>query len=351
MTNTVSSPRHSIADVERDTGLSKDTLRVWERRYGFPTPQRDAIGERQYDDEQLLRLRHVRRLLDAGHRAGQVVSLPLDTLVSMGQQEALRAQKAGPAVNRAALSAKTPTPPTPAGTSSTASAPDLNQWLQLLRQHDALGLRDALQQHLQQHGLFALVRDVIAPMNVMVGQSWLDGQLAVFEEHLYTETVQALLRHAIGQLAATRQRQPPRVLLTTVPGEPHALGLLMAECMMALEGCETLSLGVQTPLVDIVAAARACRADVVALGFTALQNPREVRAALARLREQLPASVALWAGGQCPALYQRPRTVERSDTPIFTPMAQLSDIVQGVARWRQRQGSTADSAAHPGLAS
>ena len=35
-----------IAAVERDTGLSKDTLRIWERRYGFPSPQRDALGER-----------------------------------------------------------------------------------------------------------------------------------------------------------------------------------------------------------------------------------------------------------------------------------------------------------------
>ena len=49
--------RHTIADVERDTGLSKDTLRVWERRYGFPDPTRDAVGERRYDDAQLLRLR------------------------------------------------------------------------------------------------------------------------------------------------------------------------------------------------------------------------------------------------------------------------------------------------------
>ncbi|MCK7493491.1 MAG: MerR family transcriptional regulator [Comamonadaceae bacterium] len=34
--------------MERDTGLSKDTLRVWERRYGFPLPGRDALGERTY---------------------------------------------------------------------------------------------------------------------------------------------------------------------------------------------------------------------------------------------------------------------------------------------------------------
>ena len=52
----------SIAAVERDTGLSKDTLRVWERRYGFPQPLRDANGERTYTAEQLARLRIVKRL-------------------------------------------------------------------------------------------------------------------------------------------------------------------------------------------------------------------------------------------------------------------------------------------------
>ena len=36
----------TIAAVERDTGLGKDTLRIWERRYGFPRPLRDAGGER-----------------------------------------------------------------------------------------------------------------------------------------------------------------------------------------------------------------------------------------------------------------------------------------------------------------
>jgi DNA-binding transcriptional MerR regulator len=63
-------PTLSIAAVERDTGLSKDTLRVWERRYGFPAPTRDAIGERLYGRADLQKLRMLKRLLDAGHRAG-----------------------------------------------------------------------------------------------------------------------------------------------------------------------------------------------------------------------------------------------------------------------------------------
>ncbi|PTT81921.1 hypothetical protein DBR42_17435, partial [Pelomonas sp. HMWF004] len=53
-----------IAAVERDTGISKETLRVWERRYGFPAPWRDAAGERLYAPEQVQRLRLIKRLLD-----------------------------------------------------------------------------------------------------------------------------------------------------------------------------------------------------------------------------------------------------------------------------------------------
>ena len=56
--------RRSRENAERATGLSKDTLRVWERRYGFPQPDRDASGERLYPAEQVTRLRLIKRLMD-----------------------------------------------------------------------------------------------------------------------------------------------------------------------------------------------------------------------------------------------------------------------------------------------
>ena len=62
-----------ISAVERDTGISKDKLRIWERRYGFPTPLRDDNGERVYPLAQVQRLRMIKRLMDAGHRPGRVV--------------------------------------------------------------------------------------------------------------------------------------------------------------------------------------------------------------------------------------------------------------------------------------
>jgi hypothetical protein len=69
-----------IAQVERDTGLSKDQLRMWERRYGFPQPGRDAFGERAYAPEQVKKLRLIRRLMDASLRPGKLIHAALPEL-------------------------------------------------------------------------------------------------------------------------------------------------------------------------------------------------------------------------------------------------------------------------------
>ena len=102
----------------------------------------------------------------------------------------------------------------------------------------------------------------------------------VFEEHLYTEVITGVLRHAIASLTPQPVPQGPKVLLTTVPQEQHSLGLLMVEALLALEGCTCVSLGTQTPLTDIAQAALAHRADVVALSFSNLHKAAVVQTSL-----------------------------------------------------------------------
>jgi len=311
---------HTIGDIERDTGLSKDTLRVWERRYGFPDPGRDALGERRYDDAHLARLRHIRRLIDAGHRPGQVVALPLEALLELNTQPA--AVRIQTRAGGASVAESTP-----------VAREELQAWMQMLQRYDARSLREALARMLQERGLAGLLLDGVAPMNELVGDAWLAGRLAVHQEHLYSEIVQSLLRQAIAQVNLARPLAAPRVLLTTLPGEEHGLGLLMAECFLALEGCETVPLGVQTPLSDIVNAVSVSGAHIVALGFTAAQNPRDVIGALDQLQSRLLPGVKIWTGGQCPALTRAPRGQNRSPA-AFHHIARLQDIPIAVALWR-----------------
>ncbi len=117
------------------------------------------------------------------------------------------------------------------------------------------------------------------------------------------------------------------MLLTTLPQELHGLGLLMVEAMLVLEGCTCVSLGTQTPLLDVVQAAQAHRVDVVLLRFSAAQNGTVVLANLRELRAQLPSRIALWVGGSCPALYHKPLEGITATLP-------LSALKPLVLQWR-----------------
>jgi len=318
----------SIADVERDTGVAKDTLRAWERRYGFPAPARDAHGERRYDADSVARLRVLRRLLLAGHRPGRVVTLPLADL----QRLAARAAGAGAASDAAATpgttSSAVPAAARPGPSTDDRAVAVAAQIVQALQRTDVTAVRRALQGELARRGLAGLLVEVLAPVNVAIGDAWMTGGLGVAEEHLYTESVQGLVRQALGTLPEPADGGAPRVLLSTLPGEPHLLGLLMAEVMLRLEGCSCWSLGGQTPIADLVGAAAKVGADIVALSVTPVMRPRTLTAALAALDRALPARTALWVGG-AGARRERhwPARVNN-----FTHLAEITEAVHG---WRQ----------------
>jgi DNA-binding transcriptional MerR regulator/methylmalonyl-CoA mutase cobalamin-binding subunit len=268
----------SIAAVERDTGLSKDTLRVWERRYGFPQPARDGAGERLYPAEQVERLRVIARLLNSGERPGQIVALPLAELRQ--RLQASMPLGRGLALEHEAL-------------------------LTMLRRCEIMELRRTLNQAVMRMGLARFITEQLAPLTVHVGEAWMRGEIQVFEEHMYTESVVAVLRGALGGSAALPSPGMPRVLLGTLPQEHHLLGLLMAEAMLSLEGCECVSLGANTPVAEIVRAAQANRAQIVGLSFSPASNTPQLLQSLLDLRAQLPAEIQLWAGGSHPALRKR----------------------------------------------
>src|ERR1700740_3754635 len=113
---------------------------------------------------------------------------------------------------------------------------------------------------------------------------------------MYVESIQGVLRSAISSIPRPGSRSPV-VMLTTFPQEPHGLGFLMAEAFFALEGCRCVSLGVQTPLLDIIRAAAAQRVDIVALSFSEALNPNQVIDGITELRAKRRASIAIWVRG------------------------------------------------------
>ena len=288
-----------IAAVERDTGLGKDTLRVWERRYGFPKPDRDAKGERLYPAEQVEKLRLIRCLLDRGQRPSKVVGASMEDLRAM--LETAEASKAS------------------------ESPPGAVDGMQYVRLGRTVELAASLRQALLRQGLQRFVAETVAPLSEEVGAAWMRGEIQVSDEHAYTEQVQNVLRGAIGSFGPSSER--PRVLLSTLPGEDHVLGLLMVEATLVSEGAACLSLGTRTPMADLCRAAVDNGIDVVGLSFSAAFPARQAIDRLVELRAMLPAQIAIWAGGAAVRGKQK-------RLPGVRVVTDLDDARQALAEWR-----------------
>jgi MerR family transcriptional regulator, light-induced transcriptional regulator len=293
-----------IGAIAHEIGLTKDTLRVWERRYGFPKPMRSSGGERLYPQEQVTKLRLVKRLLDAGHRPSKVLPLTSTVLQHMAQES---------------------------GVGQDAPDAELDKLVELLRLGRYDDFRFELLRRATREGLERFVLDVAAPLSARVGNAWAAGTLQVYHEHLFSEAIQVTLRSLLRPLSdALRGRGAhPRVLLTTLPGEAHGLGILMAEAMLALADCECIGLGTQTPQQEIAAAVTAHDVEIVALSFSSSMPAQAVANGIADLRNALPARVGIWTGGANSALRRKlPEGVRH--------VTGLAPVGEAVDEWRHR---------------
>jgi methylmalonyl-CoA mutase cobalamin-binding subunit len=202
-----------------------------------------------------------------------------------------------------------------------------HQLLALIKTHRVEAIRQRLVQLLMQLGLRQFILEVIVPLNRLVGNAWLAGSIEVFEEHLYTQQVQGLLQHALAAMPPAPLA--PRVLLTTLPGEEHQLGILMAHAFFAMEGAHCVSLGIETPPADILRAAAVFGVDIVGLSCSAAAPVRLTCSQLSLIRENLNADVELWVGGAI-ALPDRHKVLG------VRYVGDLSDISRTLAQWRPR---------------
>lgn len=297
--------RLPINAVERETGVSKELLRMWERRYHFPTPDRDDQGDRIYPLDQVAKLRLLRRLIDAGFRPGKIIGLDVSALETL-----LSAQ------NKSQLDV----------------SPEMEKELiDVLQSKDPHRVREYLSHHMVRMGLHTFIIEFLQYANSIVGDAWMRGVVEVHEEHLYTEQVQSLIRSAITNLRAASE--PPRIMLTTAPDENHTLGLLMVEAMMRLDNVDAICFGAQMPVRDIAQAVIKHKMNIVALSFSASYPTSKAIDFLEELRFRLPLNIDIWAGGN--ALKSTRRSIEAVDF-----FHNLESIRNAAAAWRRRHGRT-----------
>ncbi|WZO98874.1 MerR family transcriptional regulator [Isosphaeraceae bacterium EP7] len=264
VSTTSGSQRYSIAGVSKLTGVSCHALRVWERRYGFPEPERSPSGHRRYDIQQVRVLRMVSDLVHQGQAIG--------TLMAKVRAGHLLADEAGESYDDAVESSRAESP--------------ASELLDLLIDGDRAAAEAWFDDHAARLGPLDLLAEVIEPALVEIGDRRYRGECETFQEH----TAGRFLRNKLDRMLDEARRRsdregPPRgmVLVGTAQGNPFDGGILMISVVLELAGWQAVDIGVDLPVEEFAKAAQAWTPDALAISFLLSRNINKRFAELSKI--------------------------------------------------------------------
>ena len=248
---------HRIHRVAKLTGLSKDVIRVWERRYGLVKPSRSSNRYREYSDEEVALLRFVKAQMEQGATIGSLAVEGHDPLV-------------------ARMRIATP-----------VSAEDQKPHERLL--DDLVGSLDPLDKagfERRLNGSVAVipfeeaVQRILLPLQRRVGELWHQGRLNIAVEHYVTKIIQQKLFSVMNQLSVNEFG--PRILIACPEGETHEIGAQAVAYIAATRGCHVYYLGPNLPSSDLVIFGETITPDLILLSLTEVKSEAS---ALQQLKE------------------------------------------------------------------
>lgn len=263
------------------TGLSADVLRVWERRYGFPTPTRDESGARIYCSADVERLALVQRALRRGHRIGAVIGQSDEELRRVLEHE-------------------------PKGLGFEGSEnPIVERIMEALCASDDQRMVEEMRYAALNLGTQRFIRDVAAPLASAIGAAWEQGRVSILHEHLLSDALTTQLR--VLWAAQVGPQKGARVLLATLPGEQHALGLEMVGAYLSAIGVTPRSMGPNVPPEELADAAEAFEVDGIGVSVSLGADVIASQLNLNLLSERLQGSRPIAVGGASASKLVMPR--------------------------------------------
>lgn len=223
-----------IGELSRRVGVSVESLRAWERRYGLLAPSRTPGGFRLYGENDVARVVAMRNHLDHGLSAAEAARLAL------AEQLDTRPSTPGPVT-------------------------DSRDLAEALDRYDEVAAHRALDGLLATLTLDVVLADVLMPYLHDLGERWERGEVSVAQEHFASNLVHGRLT------ALTRfwdRGEGRRALLACAEGERHDLPLIGFGLALRTHGWRIGYLGADTPVVSLVEAARTLAPDAVVVSGT-----------------------------------------------------------------------------------
>ncbi|HVU01267.1 MAG TPA: cobalamin-dependent protein [Polyangiaceae bacterium] len=268
----------SIGALSHATGIPVETLRTWERRYGFPAPgERESSGHRRYPLDTVERLRLVSRALDLGHKPSVALRASIPVLRDL-----------------LALT-ETAAPERPAAPRPPAGGSFIDRCLSAVAYLDGPTFVAELERAMSRVPALEFLTDCCGPLLHAIGEAWSRGDIEVGHEHFASEHLREFLSGHWRPLA--ERAKGARIVCATIGGEHHVLGLHLAAMALAIGGARVVFLGANMPPKEVASAALKPKADAIALSAAAGVSPRALSRDLGALAAALPRGFPIVVGG------------------------------------------------------
>ena len=277
-------PRYPIRVVAARVGLTEMTVRAWERRHGAVAPARSTGGQRLFSDADIERLTLLRALTAQGTSISALAPLATAALRRMAPELAAAPEASARVVSGAA----------------SALAGELSTCRRAVVALDAERLHQLLMRLTLERGPLVFLEEVASPLCGWIGDEWSRGRLTEAQEHAASE----VLRRVLGFMLQTlrRERREHHVVLTTLAGERHEFGAMMAGIIAAQDGWSYHYLGPDLPGAAIGAAVKRVDARLVAVSIVAPSQGAQPARELLALRRAVGRRVDIVVGGPSSAL-------------------------------------------------
>jgi DNA-binding transcriptional MerR regulator len=252
-----------ISELSRRVGVSAETLRAWERRYGVLRPRRTAGNTRLYSALDEARVRLMKRHIS------QQVPVAQAAEMAMGARFRL----------------------SPGSDDTVPPHEQFHVIRELERALDAFdesSAERALQQVTGAYGATAVLKDVVMPYLHALGDRWAENHVSVAQEHFAS---QFFLTRLHGLARGWDRGLGPRAVIAAAPNDHHTLGLTCFGIALHRLGWRIVCLGPATPIEMLAETAAATEAGLVCLSVSVTGLLDSHTAQLRELSSSVPTAI------------------------------------------------------------
>jgi MerR family transcriptional regulator, light-induced transcriptional regulator len=264
-------PVYNLMVVLKETGLKADVLRVWERRYDLPHPERTGGGHRLYSDYDIATVKWLKNRQAEGLGISRAVQLWKD----------LQAAGKDPLEERPVRSLDSFIAVPSRETSLEVLA---RQWLEGCLGFDEVMAEAALNQALALYPIERACSAVLQQGLQTIGEEWYLGKVSIQQEHFASSLAIRRLEALIA--AAPEPTRLQTMVVGCAEGDLHVFPVLLLSLYLQRAGLRVIYLGADTPLEQIDSAIAAIHPDLVIFSAQQLVTAANLSTAAAALRER-----------------------------------------------------------------